>query len=268
MFSPNYVIALANPEITIKSSIVRGKLIKRLESNIIFYLRLKKVSYSKVFCSAGRFFIETNEPQKVVSALEHCFGIHFFYLAQKFPSKSVADVCLPLKDICGTNLKNNFAVRGKSHCLDYSSKDLEIALGSEVLNCFPELKVKLKYPDSELFCLSFEDCSYFYFKEIIGPGGMPVGSQGKVALIVSTNNADELALSLMKSGCSLVVFGKLAKKTLKFSPASILFVDLSKIKSNYALGNVEAVFSDLSSMKEVSVLSKKLGLKVFAPFIF
>lgn len=268
MFSPNCVVVLANPEITIKSSVVRSRILKRLESNIIFYLKLKKLSFSKLTHLAGRFFIETSQPEKIILALNNCFGIFSLALAQKVKANNIEEICFPVKDICLNNLESTFAVRGKNYSPSFSSKDLEIALGSEVLKCFPELKVKLKCPISELFCFSFEGFCYFYFKEILGSCGMPVGSQGKVALIASTKNADALALSLMKVGCSLVVFGKLSKSAIEFSPVPISFVELNSIKKFYNFGKIEAVFSDSVSRKEIDSFSKKLGFKIFAPFIF
>lgn len=269
MFSPNCVIVLIAPDIAIKSSIVRAKLTGKLRDNIFAYLRHHDASFTKITQESGRFFVSTKSPDSVISALSKCFGVHILYVAQKVQAKSIEEICLAAKDLVGDNLSETFAVRARSFTKNISYKKVEIELGGVVLDLKPELKVNLTKPKSELFCLVYEEFVYFYFKEIKGPQGMPVGSQGKVALVLNTKRADELAMHLLKLGCSINVVGKISKTIEEFSiTAPIKFISKSELIDDIKKHKFDAVFSDAVSFEESEILSKEIGIKVFCPFAF
>ena len=67
----------------------------------------------------------------------------------------------------------------------YSSPELNQILGAHLLQCFPDLTVKL---DDPLFALEVEigyQKTYLYLERIPGPGGLPVGSSGRALLLLS-----------------------------------------------------------------------------------
>ncbi len=65
-----------------------------------------------------------------------------------------------------------------------NSVDLNKELGSRVLSAFPEMKVDVHHPDVMLH-VEIREKIYIYSIEIPGPGGMPVGSNGKAMLLLS-----------------------------------------------------------------------------------
>jgi adenylyl- and sulfurtransferase ThiI len=57
MFSPNCVIALPAPEISLKSSAVRGFMLKKLEKNMVLYLKHFSAEHGNFVSLAGRIVI-------------------------------------------------------------------------------------------------------------------------------------------------------------------------------------------------------------------
>ena len=64
------------------------------------------------------------------------------------------------------------------------SMELNRELGGAVLEAFPEMKVDVHEPDVMLH-VEIREKIYIYSIEIPGPGGMPVGSNGKAMLLLS-----------------------------------------------------------------------------------
>ena len=70
----------------------------------------------------------------------------------------------------------------KSYPMD--SQVLNAELGGDILEAFPEIKVDVHEPDVEL-CVEVRDKIYIYSETIPGPGGMPIGTNGKAMLLLS-----------------------------------------------------------------------------------
>ncbi len=64
------------------------------------------------------------------------------------------------------------------------SMELNRELGGAVLEAFPEMKVDVHQPEAMLH-VEIREKIYIYSIEIPGPGGMPVGSNGKAMLLLS-----------------------------------------------------------------------------------
>ena len=64
------------------------------------------------------------------------------------------------------------------------SMEINMALGEAILNAFPEIRVDVHKPDVMLH-VEIREKIYIYSMEIPGPGGMPVGSNGKAMLLLS-----------------------------------------------------------------------------------
>lgn len=65
-----------------------------------------------------------------------------------------------------------------------NSMELNVELGGVLLDAFPELKVDVHQPDV-LLNVEIREKIYIYSEIIPGPGGMPVGSNGKAMLLLS-----------------------------------------------------------------------------------
>jgi adenylyl- and sulfurtransferase ThiI len=278
MFQPNFVVALSNPEMVLKSDYVKHFMLKVLRENMMFYLKSSKSPYSKVDLGGGRIFIESASPQKVIAALGKCFGIHSFFLAQKIEFGNLKDLCSKVVPLCKGKLEGTFAVRGKSFAKEFRSQDLGRELGAEILKLQPKLKVDLGKPKTEVYCLAFKDYAFIYFSSIPGPAGMPVGAQGRV-VVISKAPKDKAALRLgwllLRSGCKVSVldfsengdvkdFAELGEWT---ASSGIRMSSLLDIKKLYLEHKIKALFSTAKTLGEADEDSKKVGVKVFAPFL-
>ena len=65
-----------------------------------------------------------------------------------------------------------------------SSMEINAELGGVILDAFPEIRVDVHKPDVMLN-VEIREKIYIYSEEIPGPGGMPVGSNGKAMLLLS-----------------------------------------------------------------------------------
>ena len=65
-----------------------------------------------------------------------------------------------------------------------NSMELNVELGAVILDAFPELTVDVHKPDVMLN-VEIREKIYLYSEVIPGPGGMPVGSNGKAMLLLS-----------------------------------------------------------------------------------
>lgn len=65
-----------------------------------------------------------------------------------------------------------------------NSMEINMALGEAVLDAYPEMKVDVHHPAVMLY-VEIREKIYIYSIEIPGPGGMPVGSNGKAMLLLS-----------------------------------------------------------------------------------
>jgi len=62
--------------------------------------------------------------------------------------------------------------------------EINARLGEKLLDAFPEIRVDVHHPDVMLY-VEIREHIYVYSIEIPGPGGMPVGTNGKAMLLLS-----------------------------------------------------------------------------------
>ncbi len=79
-----------------------------------------------------------------------------------------------------------FKVMARRARKDYplDSQEINAELGGRILDRFPELRVDVHEPDIRIF-IEIRERIYIYSKTIPGPGGMPVGTNGKGMLLLS-----------------------------------------------------------------------------------
>ena len=79
-----------------------------------------------------------------------------------------------------------FKVNARRARKNYPMNSMEIngELGGVILDAFPEIRVDVHHPDVMLN-VEIREKIYIYSEEIPGPGGMPVGSNGKAMLLLS-----------------------------------------------------------------------------------
>ncbi len=281
MFEPNCVVLVPNPELAIKSPVVRSFMNKKLKKNIQLYLKQAGVEGVKFNKFGGRMVLYHSKPKKVIDSLLTCLGIHSMHLSMEVEFTELADLCESGAKISKDNLpEGTFAVRGKSFCKQFSSKKLEEELGAKLLDSIKGLKVKLTSPKSEVFCIAQDKKAYFYFGAVNGAKGMPVGCQRRACVILNNSSKAsdieifELVYSILKCGSTVCFMGdkvlsqNLSDRLIPFNSFR-LFKQISVIEAKELLaqGELEAFFSFAKSKEEAIADSKLAGVKAFAPFI-
>lgn len=79
-----------------------------------------------------------------------------------------------------------FKVNARRARKNYPVESMEInaSVGEKILQAFPEIRVDVHNPDVMLY-IEVRERIYIYSIEIPGPGGMPVGTNGKAMLLLS-----------------------------------------------------------------------------------
>lgn len=156
-------------------------------------LSLKKVEGKfEVTKEQGRIYIECLSAfdfEETVAGLQHVFGItgicpvvhvqdQGFEELQKVIIQYMNDVYL--------DKNKTFKVNARRARKNYPLTSMEIncELGGTILDAFPEMKVDVHEPDI-LLSVEIRERIYIYSEVIPGPGGMPVGSNGKAMLLLS-----------------------------------------------------------------------------------
>ena len=65
-----------------------------------------------------------------------------------------------------------------------NSEQINRELGQELLLAFPQLSVDVHNPEIKV-CTEIREKAYLYSEEIMGAGGMPTGTAGRAALLIS-----------------------------------------------------------------------------------
>ncbi|MHA1860153.1 MAG: tRNA uracil 4-sulfurtransferase ThiI [Candidatus Asgardarchaeia archaeon] len=192
-------------EIGIKSKVTRKRMEKLLIENIKRVLEANRIDYDRLEREWGRIFIVTKEAKNCSMVLSKVMGI-----VSSSPVRTVSSDLPSLIDeivyYAKSRMKDGmkFALRVRrvgSH--SYSSQDVARIGGAKVLE---ELKsrnisVDLKNPDFEIFVEIRGERAYIYHEVIKGPGGLPLGSEGKAVCLFSGGIDSSVAVyMLMRRG--------------------------------------------------------------------
>lgn len=140
----------------------------------------------------GRVFAEAKGPfdfDEAVAALKRVFGITGIcpvIIEEEKDFDHLAEVCCKFMDEQYPDKNKTFKVYGRRADKKYPMNSMEFSaeMGSRILDAFPEFKVDVRKPDI-LLTVEIRDKVYIYSDIIKGPGGMPVGTNGKAMLCLS-----------------------------------------------------------------------------------
>ncbi|PYZ93961.1 tRNA 4-thiouridine(8) synthase ThiI [Salipaludibacillus keqinensis] len=162
---------------------------QKLQSNIREALKpFPAVKTSKSF---GRMFVQLNgeDEEKVSDRLKNVFGIHSFSPAVKVPLEKEA-ICegalWAAKDALPEgNRTFKVSVRRTNKDFPIGSQEMNQIVGGHVLRNMNHLSVDLHHPDVHLKVEIRQEAAYITCKVIKASGGLPVGTSGKVMLMLS-----------------------------------------------------------------------------------
>lgn len=141
---------------------------------------------------SGRIFVEATgefDYEDTVEGLKKVFGIVEIcpiIVEENNEYENISRVVQEYVDHCYPDKNFTFKVQGRRAKKSYPKTSMELAadLGSDLLDRFPEMKVDVHHPDVRLN-VEIRDKVYIYSTSIEGPGGMPIGTNGKAMLLLS-----------------------------------------------------------------------------------
>ena len=207
-------------ELTLKSNYTRRFFEDKIISNISSGLKNKGIKF-KVEKEPGRLFIKTKEIENSLGVLRRVFG-----LTSISPVKEVvikADIEKLTRE--GTKFASNyikkdykFSVRAKRTGNDaFTSQMIERKIGADIVKKIGS-EVDLTNPDKTLYVEVRQNKAYFFKERIECPGGLPMGTQGKVLVLFSGGiDSAVAAWMMMKRGCDVTAlyYDITGKKSLK-----------------------------------------------------
>ena len=173
-------------EIGLKSVGVRRHLETLLQQHLNVMLTRHNVTYTKITRERGRFFINTSDPSATAHVASGVFGVVSTSPVWTVQSKPEKIVTLAKKLAPQLIAKGeSFAVRArrvKTH--SFTSQDIAAMVGAAITEATAydssPPRVDLSNPAVEINVEIREKSSYIFTEVIVGPGGLPYGSQGKV----------------------------------------------------------------------------------------
>ena len=207
---PTDVVIVRYGELALKSPGIRNWYEKILIKNIVAMLDSRGIPYSRIRREWGRIFIETIDSH-AAEAVADVFGV---------VSTSAALTTEPsLEDaasVCATLAQNFirdgefFAIRArKSGNHPFSSVDIGKACGDAVWDSIEKEgkkpRVNLTSPDKEIFVEMRQNLAYIYLKTFNGVGGLPLGTQGSMVILISGGlDSPVAAWLMMKRGVMII----------------------------------------------------------------
>lgn len=199
-------------EISIKGKASRNRMERTLARNIRDALKTNNIPAS-VSISEGRVWIccfsSEDEALPVSNTLSYIMGIVSSSPVFKISFNSLDELNTAATKFFRERVKGRiFAVRVRrvgAH--NFTSKDVEKAVGASLLQY--GAKVDLENPEYVAYIEIRGNRAYLYDKVIKGPGGLPIGSEGKVLSLFSGGIDSPVATWFtLKRGCSadLVLF--------------------------------------------------------------
>jgi thiamine biosynthesis protein ThiI len=215
---------------------------KALIRNIKICLDAHKIKYSDITKPHGRVLIATADP---CHCLKNVFGIASFSDAINagFDIESAKKQALKLaKDL---NPEKTFRVTCQRLDKNFpvTSKDFQIDVGGFIQEK-TKAKAKMKGFDLNIQAEIIDNFIYLFTEKIPGQGGLPVGVEGTVIVLLETESSLLAGLLMMKRGCKII-------------PAAFKTTDIELLKS-YAYGTrIELkIIKDVSELDNLAKQSK------------
>ena len=193
-------------EIALKSRFVRRQLRDRLVANIQDLFAAESVECI-TDSDEARVYVYADNVARARSILTRVFGVVSISPA----AETHADLA-SLRHVVLSEAKWSLAA-GKTFALrtrrvgthPFTSQDLARELGDVVRLAHPGVRVNLSHPDIEIH-IEVRRNRAFVFREIWpGPGGLPLGSQGRGLAVVKDRDGMVAAWMGMKRGCRITV---------------------------------------------------------------
>ncbi|ABE52238.1 RNA binding protein containing THUMP domain [Methanococcoides burtonii DSM 6242] len=204
------VVIVRYGELALKSPGVRNLYERILVRNLEAMLRQKNVSFSRVHREWGRIFITSDDPEAAIAAAD-VFGV-VSTSAAKMIDADVDEAAKLCADI-GVDIINegeSFGIRARRVGKEGpSSTDIGRLCGDAVWTRLESIgrtpKVDLSNPDREISVEMRQNKAYVFTDIVKGVGGLPLGSQGIMIVLMSGGiDSPVAAWLMMKRGVKVI----------------------------------------------------------------
>ncbi|WP_407462956.1 tRNA uracil 4-sulfurtransferase ThiI, partial [Methanobrevibacter sp.] len=230
-------------EVGIKSNRVRRRFENRLINNI------KASIDAEVKVYQARIFIFPKDFDDALEKLERIFGIVSYSPAVSTKAtfedieESLSSYAEKLHDEGLLDENTRFAIscrRVGNH--EFSSQEMAAFAGAVVVRKYSS-PVDLTNPELTIYLEVRDNDAYIFHEKISGPGGLPLGTQGKVVALVSSGIDSPVASYLMmKRGCQVIA----------------LYCDNNPYTSPEALKNFEDLIDQLNLYASGAPIKKRV----------
>ncbi len=202
------LILVRYAEMGLKSATVRKRFEKVLVDNIMAALAAERIE-GLVESERGRIYVKTDRIEEAIRPVSRVFGVAS--LSRAIVTTSNMDEIRSLVvSYSRKRLKkrDSFAMRvRRTGTHPFTSADVARDVGAAVVsaNVDLEVTVDLDSPDLELFVEVRNNRAFIFSEYVPGPGGLPMGSQGKILAIVDKERDVVAAWLMMKRGCKVVL---------------------------------------------------------------
>ena len=189
----------------------------------------------------GRIYVQTEgdfDYDEALEALKRVFGIAYIcpvvILEDQGFDQMAKDVVAYVDHVYPDKNKTfKMHVRRARKTYPGTSMELNAELGGKILEAYPEMKVDVHDPEI-LITVEIREKIYIYSESIPGPGGMPIGTNGKAMLLLSGGIDSPVAgYMIAKRGVKLeAVYFHAPPYTRERAKQKV--VDLAKLVARYS----------------------------------
>ena len=189
----------------------------------------------------GRIFVDCLEEydfDEAIEALQHVFGIVGIcsvLVVPTMPWEELAEKLVQFVDDSYEDKNFTFKANCRRVNKEYPMHSMEVNMeaGAVLLHAFPELKVDVHHPEVMLN-IELRDNIYVYSVTLPGPGGLPVGTNGKGMLLLSGGIDSPVAgYMVSKRGVNLeAVYFDAPPHTSEQAKQKV--IDLAKLVAKYS----------------------------------
>ena len=212
------VILVRYCEIGLKSTPVRRKFESILRDNMLSMLASDGVE-ALITYGEARFYLESDDIEACARSVKKVFGIASISVTRTC-SSDMEDICRTAEEFASGRLEDgcSFAVRARREGTHkYTSMELAKEAGSAIFEANKDrgITVDLTSPDKVVYIEVRDSKAYVFDEYIPGPGGLPMGSQGKVVADIAGGRGTVSAWMMMRRGCRVLVTGDGDTDTLR-----------------------------------------------------
>lgn len=227
---------------------------------------------------SGRIYVEAVtefDYDETVAALKTVFGIVGIcpvVLLQDNGYEQLSKDVVDYMDKMYPDKKRTFKVQVRRARKNYPMDSMELAreLGSDILDAYPEFSVDVHHPQI-LLQVEIRQNIYVYSEIILGPGGMPLGTNGKAMLLLSGGIDSPVAgYMIAKRGVVIdAVYFHAPPYTSERAKQKV--VDLAKLVSRYSgpmrlhivnFTDIQLYIYDKCPHDELTIIMRRYMMKI------